>query len=77
MGLQQKAVSKATNQSLLSISTVFPSFLHYFTFLGAFYFIVDDISGEKERRSLEALFTLPPKRSIISLENSVLHFYSQ
>jgi len=67
VGLQPKAVSKATNQSLLTISTIFPSFLLYFTFLGAFYFIVDDIFGEKERRSLEALFTLPPKRSTIFL----------
>ena len=29
----------------------------FITFLGAFYFMVDDIAGEKERRSLEALWS--------------------
>jgi sodium transport system permease protein len=65
IGLNANAVGKAQTASTILIADLFPSFLLYFTFLGAFYFMVDDIAGEKERRSLEALFTLAPSRTTI------------
>jgi ABC-type Na+ efflux pump permease subunit len=67
IGLSIDQVGKVQSSSLLVTASLFPSFLIYFTFLGAFYFMVDDIAGEKERRSLEALFTLPPSRTTIFL----------
>jgi sodium transport system permease protein len=67
VGIRQNAVGKITNQSLLIAAGLFPSFLLYFTFLGGFYFMVDDIAGEKERRSLEPLFVLPTSRTTIFL----------
>lgn len=67
IGLSVESVRKLSSPSLVYLSVLFPTFLLYFTFLGSFYFIVDDISGEKERRSLEALFTLPPSRSTFFL----------
>ena len=67
-------VGKVQNAGILVISSLFPSFLVYFTFLGAFYFMVDDIAGEKERRSLEALFTLPPTRTTIFLGKYTVAF---
>ena len=63
--ITQTTIGKTTNPTLAFAASLFPSFLLYFTFLGGFYFMVDDIAGEKERRSLEALFTLPPPRSDI------------
>lgn len=65
--IAQTSVGRVTNPNLLFAASLFPSFLLYFTFLGGFYFMVDDIAGEKERRSLEALFTLPSPRSDIFL----------
>lgn len=56
-------VGKVQSLGTTIAASLFPTFLLYFTFLGGFYFMVDDIAGEKERRSLEALFTLPPPRS--------------
>ncbi len=67
VGVEQNAVGKVTNQSVLIAAGLFPSFLLYFTFLGGFYFMVDDIAGEKERRSLEPLFALPISRTTIFL----------
>jgi ABC-type Na+ efflux pump permease subunit len=67
IGVNVDLVGKAQNSGLIYTASLFPSFLTYFTFLGAFYFMVDDIAGEKERRSLEALFTLPPSRTTIFL----------
>jgi ABC-type Na+ efflux pump permease subunit len=67
IGVQAMQVGKSESASLLITADLFPSFLLYFTFLGAFYFMVDDIAGEKERRSLEALFTLPPSRTTVFL----------
>jgi sodium transport system permease protein len=74
IGLTTSTVRKLTNPSLIFFSDLFPTFLLYFTFLGGFYFVVDDIAGEKERRSLEALFTLPPKRSTIFFGKFVAAF---
>jgi ABC-type Na+ efflux pump permease subunit len=68
------AVGKVQNSTLVFTAALFPSFLTYFTFLGAFYFMVDDIAGEKERRSLEALFTLPPSRTTIFLGKYTVAF---
>jgi len=67
IGMTIDLVGKVQSNGQLLIASLFPSFLTYFTFLGAFYFMVDDIAGEKERRSLEALFTLPPTRTTIFL----------
>jgi ABC-type Na+ efflux pump permease subunit len=74
IGLNSTPVGRVTNQSLVFAANLFPSFLLYFTFLGAFYFMVDDIAGEKERRSLEALFTLPPSRTTIFLGKYTVAF---
>jgi len=74
IGFSIERVGKAQNPALLYTASLFPSFLIYFTFLGAFYFMVDDIAGEKERRSLEALFTLPPSRTTIFLGKYTVAF---
>jgi ABC-type Na+ efflux pump permease subunit len=74
IGVTVDLVGKAQNASLIFTASLFPSFLTYFTFLGAFYFMVDDIAGEKERRSLEALFTLPPSRTTIFLGKYTVAF---
>ena len=74
IGIAVDLVGKAQNANLILTSSLFPSFLTYFTFLGAFYFMVDDIAGEKERRSLEALFTLPPSRTTIFLGKYAVAF---
>jgi len=74
IGLSAEQVGKAQNASRILIADLFPSFLLYFTFLGAFYFMVDDIAGEKERRSLEALFTLAPSRTTIFLGKYTVAF---
>jgi sodium transport system permease protein len=57
--------SQNETSSVLAAGSLFPSFLLYFTFLGGFYFMVDDIAGEKERRSLEPLLALPVGRTTI------------
>ena len=57
--------SQKETASVLAAGSLFPSFLLYFTFLGGFYFMVDDIAGEKERRSLEPLLALPISRTTI------------
>lgn len=57
--------SENESKSILAAASLFPSFLLYFTFLGGFYFMVDDIAGEKERRSLEPLLALPTSRTNI------------
>ncbi len=57
--------SPSANPSQLLAGSLFPSFLLYFVFLGGFYFMVDDIAGEKERRSLEPLLALPVSRATI------------
>jgi ABC-type Na+ efflux pump permease subunit len=74
IGVNTSQVGKSESASLLITADLFPSFLLYFTFLGAFYFMVDDIAGEKERRSLEALFTLPPTRETIFLGKYTVAF---
>jgi ABC-type Na+ efflux pump permease subunit len=74
IGVSTSQVGKSESASLLITADLFPSFLLYFTFLGAFYFMVDDIAGEKERRSLEALFTLPPTRATIFLGKYTVAF---
>ncbi len=74
IGLSAEQVGKAQTASRILIADLFPSFLLYFTFLGAFYFMVDDIAGEKERRSLEALFTLAPSRTTIFLGKYTVAF---
>ncbi len=74
IGVITSQVGKSESASLLITADLFPSFLLYFTFLGAFYFMVDDIAGEKERRSLEALFTLPPTRATIFLGKYTVAF---
>jgi ABC-type Na+ efflux pump permease subunit len=74
IGVSTSQVGKSESASLLLTADLFPSFLLYFTFLGAFYFMVDDIAGEKERRSLEALFTLPPTRAAIFLGKYTVAF---
>jgi len=74
IGVVTSQVGKSESASLLITADLFPSFLLYFTFLGAFYFMVDDIAGEKERRSLEALFTLPPSRATIFLGKYTVAF---
>jgi sodium transport system permease protein len=74
IGMTVDLVGKAQSTGLILTSSLFPSFLTYFTFLGAFYFMVDDITGEKERRSLEALFTLPPSRTTIFLGKYTVAF---
>jgi sodium transport system permease protein len=66
IGIAQTPVgSTNANQSQVIAGSLFPSFLLYFTFLGGFYFMVDDIAGEKERRSLEPLLALPVSRTVI------------
>jgi sodium transport system permease protein len=66
IGIDQTAVGSAnTNRSQAIAGSLFPSFLLYFTFLGGFYFMVDDIAGEKERRSLEPLLALRVSRTVI------------
>ncbi len=57
--------SEKESKAVLAAGSLFPSFLLYFTFLGGFYFMVDDIAGEKERRSLEPLLALPVSRATI------------
>ncbi len=74
IGVTVDLVGKAQSTGLIFTASLFPSFLTYFTFLGAFYFMVDDIAGEKERRSLEALFTLPPSRTTIFLGKYTVAF---
>jgi sodium transport system permease protein len=74
VGIEQTPVGKVTNESLLITAILFPSFLLYFTFLGGFYFMVDDVAGEKERRSLEALFALPTSRATIFLGKFLVAF---
>jgi sodium transport system permease protein len=65
IGIEQSPVGASANPSQLVAGSLFPSFLLYFTFLGGFYFMVDDIAGEKERRSLEPLLALPVSRTVI------------
>jgi sodium transport system permease protein len=65
IGVSQSPVGASESQSQLLSASLFPSFLLYFTFLGGFYFMVDDIAGEKERRSLEPLLALPTSRAVI------------
>ena len=65
IGIAQSPVGASANESQLLSASLFPSFLLYFTFLGGFYFMVDDIAGEKERRSLEPLLALPVSRTVI------------
>lgn len=74
IGVVASQVGKSESASLLITADLFPSFLLYFTFLGAFYFMVDDVAGEKERRSLEALFTLPPTRATVFLGKYAVAF---
>ena len=63
--ISRSPIGANANQSVLAAGSLFPSFLLYFTFLGGFYFIVDNIAGEKERRSLEPLLALPVSRTTI------------
>lgn len=66
IGINQLSVgSEKETKAILAAGSLFPSFLLYFTFLGGFYFMVDDIAGEKERRSLEPLLALPVSRATI------------
>jgi sodium transport system permease protein len=66
IGINQSPLgSEKESKAILAAGALFPSFLLYFTFLGGFYFMVDDIAGEKERRSLEPLLALPTSRAII------------
>jgi sodium transport system permease protein len=65
--ITQATIGKTTNPTLVLAASIFPSFLLYFTFLGGFYFMVDGIAGEKERRSLEAHNTQPHPRNDIFL----------
>jgi sodium transport system permease protein len=66
IGINQLSLgSQKETSSVLAAGSLFPSFLLYFTFLGGFYFMVDDIAGEKERRSLEPLLALPISRTTI------------
>jgi ABC-type Na+ efflux pump permease subunit len=74
IGVQRTAVGKVENVGTTIAASLFPTFLLYFTFLGGFYFMVDDIAGEKERRSLEALFTLPPSRTDFFLGKYLVAF---
>jgi ABC-type Na+ efflux pump permease subunit len=74
IGVSQQPVGRVVGPGFAITSSLFPSFLLYFTFLGGFYFMVDDIAGEKERRSLEALFTLPPSRTDIFLGKYLVAF---
>ncbi|MDV3294163.1 MAG: ABC transporter permease [Nitrososphaerales archaeon] len=74
IGVLQVPVGKVIGKGASIAASLFPSFLLYFTFLGGFYFMVDDIAGEKERRSLEALFTLPPSRTDIFLGKYLVAF---
>jgi len=74
IALTTSEVGRSESASLLVTADLFPSFLLYFTFLGAFYFMVDDIAGEKERRSLEALFSLPESRATIFLGKYTVAF---
>lgn len=72
--VSQAPVGRVESHGVVIASSLFPSFLLYFTFLGGFYFMVDDLAGEKERRSLEALFTLPPSRTDIFLGKYLVAF---
>jgi sodium transport system permease protein len=74
IGIATTPVGKVQSIGTSIAASLFPSFLLYFTFLGGFYFMVDDIAGEKERRSLEALFTLPPPRSEFFLGKYLVAF---
>lgn len=58
-------VAKAESTATQFAAALFPSFLIMFSLLGGYSFIVDTTAGEKERRSLEALYTLPPGRGTI------------
>jgi sodium transport system permease protein len=74
IGVARDPIGKVQSVGTSIAASLFPSFLLYFTFLGGFYFMVDDIAGEKERRSLEALFTLPPSRADIFLGKYLVAF---
>ena len=74
IGIATTPVGKVQSIGTSVAASLFPTFLLYFTFLGGFYFMVDDIAGEKERRSLEALFTLPPPRSDFFLGKYLIAF---
>jgi sodium transport system permease protein len=74
IGVATTPIGKVQSAGTSIAASLFPTFLLYFTFLGGFYFIVDDIAGEKERRSLEALFTLPPPRSDFFLGKYLVAF---
>jgi sodium transport system permease protein len=74
IGIARAPVGKVESAGTTIAASLFPTFLLYFTFLGGFYFMVDDIAGEKERRSLEALFTLPPSRTEFFLGKYLVAF---
>jgi sodium transport system permease protein len=74
IGVERAAVGRVESEGTTITASLFPTFLLYFTFLGGFYFMVDDIAGEKERRSLEALFTLPPSRTQFFLGKYLVAF---
>ena len=74
IGVARTPVGRVQSVGTTIAASLFPTFLLYFTFLGGFYFMVDDIAGEKERRSLEALFTLPPSRTEFFLGKYLVAF---
>jgi len=74
IGVATTPIGKVQSAGTSIAASLFPTFLLYFTFLGGFYFMVDDIAGEKERRSLEALFSLPPPRSEFFLGKYLVAF---
>ncbi len=57
----------ATGPGALFLAILLPMFLGIYAVTGAMYFIMDTTAGEKERKTLEALLTMPATRTEIVL----------
>jgi len=56
---------KAVNPAQQMASIILPMMIVIYGFSGGMYFAIDITAGEKERKTLEALLTMPPTRSQI------------
>jgi ABC-type Na+ efflux pump permease subunit len=57
----------ATGMGAIFLTILLPLFLGIYAITGAMYFVMDTTAGEKERKTLEALLTMPATRTEIVL----------